>query len=85
MTPGVPRQKERARPVTRWVLLAALLAGIMASLGLHGLLGSATRDRQVGPPVLEEIGALGPVLEVGDGSVRSAPGRPDAVGIAPPG
>jgi cellulose synthase/poly-beta-1,6-N-acetylglucosamine synthase-like glycosyltransferase len=82
VTPRVPRQKARARPVTRWVLLAVLLAGIMASLGLHGLLGSATPDRQVGPPVLEEIGALGPVLEVGDGSVRSAPGSSDAVGIA---
>ena len=82
MTPRAPRRSERARPVTRWVLLATLLAGIMASLALHGLLGASTAGRRVGPPVLEEIGALGPVLEVGDGSVHSAPGRPDTVGIA---
>jgi len=68
--------------VTRWVLLATVLAGIMASLALHGLLGSATADRRIGPPVLEESGALGPVVEVGDRSVRSAPGAADAVGIA---
>ncbi len=82
MTPRAPRRNERARPVTRWVLLATLLVGIMASLALHGLLGSTTGGRQVGPPVLAEIAALGPVLELGDGSVRSAPGTPDAVGIA---
>lgn len=82
MTARTPRRNEPARPVTRWVLLATVLAGIMASLALHGLLGSAAGGRRVGPPVLEPGVALGPVLEVGDGSLRSAPGAPGAVGVA---
>jgi cellulose synthase/poly-beta-1,6-N-acetylglucosamine synthase-like glycosyltransferase len=82
MTSRAPRRNGRGRPVTRWVLLVTLLAGIMASMGLHGLLRETAAGRHVGPPVLDESGTLGPVLEVGDGSVRSAPGRPDAVGIA---
>ena len=67
---------ERARPVTRWVLLVTLLAGILASLALHGLLGAAAAVAGSAPPLLDQSAAIGPVLEVGDDSVRSAPGTP---------
>ena len=83
MTPRAPaRRTDRARPVTRWVLLATLLAGILASLALHGLLGSAAAGRRVGAPVLEQPDGLGPLLDVGDTSVRSAPGAAGTVGLA---
>jgi cellulose synthase/poly-beta-1,6-N-acetylglucosamine synthase-like glycosyltransferase len=82
VTARAPPRDQRARPVTRWVLLATVLGGIMASLAVHGLLESATPGRTAGPPVLQDSAALGPLLEVGDGSVRAAPGAPGAVGIA---
>jgi GT2 family glycosyltransferase/peptidoglycan/xylan/chitin deacetylase (PgdA/CDA1 family) len=63
-------------------VLAALLLGLLASLALHGLLGSAAPGRPPGPPVLTGTAGLGPLLEIGDGSVRSAPGAPGAVGVA---
>jgi glycosyltransferase involved in cell wall biosynthesis len=68
--------------VTRWVVLTALLVGLLASLALHGLLGSAAAGRPLGPPVLADLAGLGPVVEVGEGSVRSAPGAPGMVGVA---
>jgi cellulose synthase/poly-beta-1,6-N-acetylglucosamine synthase-like glycosyltransferase len=76
-----PRQRA-ARPVTRWVLLVTVLTGLAASLALHGLLGSAPAGRLPGPPALQDGAVLGPLLDVGDGSMRSAPGAADVVGIA---
>ena len=38
--------------MTRWVVLTALLVGLLASLALHGLLGSAAAGRPLGAPVL---------------------------------
>ena len=68
--------------MTRWVVLVTLLAGILVSLALHGLLGPATGGRRVGALALDQSAAGGPVLAVGDDSVRSAPGEPGTVGIA---
>jgi cellulose synthase/poly-beta-1,6-N-acetylglucosamine synthase-like glycosyltransferase len=83
VTPRAPRRGGGgARPVTRWVLLATLLAGVAASLALSGLLRSAPSSRPGGTPVLPAGAVLGPVLEVGDATVRSAAGVPDVVGIA---
>ncbi|HET9608982.1 MAG TPA: bifunctional polysaccharide deacetylase/glycosyltransferase family 2 protein [Acidimicrobiales bacterium] len=68
--------------MTRWVLLGSLLAGLLASLGLHGLLGRAAPGRSPGAPVLVGTTALGAVIEVDDGTVRSSRGAEGTVGIA---
>lgn len=70
------------RTVTRWILLAAVLAGLLASLALDGLLATAPTGRTVGEPVLAEGTEIGPAIEVGDGAVWSSPAASDAVGIA---
>ncbi len=82
MTRRSDRQRAAARPVTRWVLLVALLAGVLASLALHGLMGSASPGRAVGTPALAGSSDLGPALEIRDDSVRSSPGAPGIVGVA---
>jgi GT2 family glycosyltransferase len=64
------------------LVLASLVVGLLASLALEGLLGPADPGRSTGPPALPDPGRLGPVLEMGDDSVRSAPGTPGTVGIA---
>jgi cellulose synthase/poly-beta-1,6-N-acetylglucosamine synthase-like glycosyltransferase/peptidoglycan/xylan/chitin deacetylase (PgdA/CDA1 family) len=76
------RHSDAGRPVTRWVVLVALLVGLLASLTLHGLLAPVAPGRSPGLPALSGTADLGPVLDVGDGSLRSAPGDPGAVGIA---
>ena len=70
------------RPLTRWLVVAALVVGLLASLTLNGLLGPAAPGRTVGPPVLADAGGLGPVLGVGPASLRSAPAASGAVGVA---
>lgn len=82
MTRRADRQGRAARPVTRWVLLVTLLAGLLASLALHGLLGPAPPGRHVGAPALAGTADLGSVLDVGESSVWSAPGTPGTVGVA---
>lgn len=64
------------------MVLSSVVVGLLASLALHGLLGPAEAGRSTGPPALPDPGGLGSVLEVGDDSLRSAPGAPGAVGIA---
>jgi GT2 family glycosyltransferase/peptidoglycan/xylan/chitin deacetylase (PgdA/CDA1 family) len=80
--PRGDRRGGAARPVTRWVLLATLLVGVLASLALHGLLAAAAPGRPVGAPVLPDATGLGPLLAIGDDSLQSAPGTPGTVGIA---
>jgi cellulose synthase/poly-beta-1,6-N-acetylglucosamine synthase-like glycosyltransferase/peptidoglycan/xylan/chitin deacetylase (PgdA/CDA1 family) len=70
------------RPLARWLVLAALLVGLLASLTLHGLLGRAAPGRAAGAPVLADPAALGPTLGVGPASLRSAPAATGAVGLA---
>jgi GT2 family glycosyltransferase/peptidoglycan/xylan/chitin deacetylase (PgdA/CDA1 family) len=70
------------RPVARWVLLLALVVGLAASLAVHGLLRSTAPGRPVGPPVLAAGDVPGPLADIGTGTLRSAPGVPDTVGIA---
>ncbi|HEX6420075.1 MAG TPA: bifunctional polysaccharide deacetylase/glycosyltransferase family 2 protein [Acidimicrobiales bacterium] len=71
-----------ARPVTRWVLLATLLAGLLVSLGVQGLLGRATARRNPGAPVLAGTSGVGAVFEIDGVVVRSSPGVPGMVGVA---
>ena len=82
MAPTAGRRQAAARPVTRWLVLASVVAGLLASLALHGLLGPADAGRSTGPAALPDPGRLGPVLEMGHDSVRSARGAPGTVGIA---
>jgi GT2 family glycosyltransferase/peptidoglycan/xylan/chitin deacetylase (PgdA/CDA1 family) len=68
------------RPLARWLVLAALVVGLLASLTLHGLLGRATAGRAAGPPVLSAAAGMGPALGGGPASLRSAAAAPGAVG-----
>jgi cellulose synthase/poly-beta-1,6-N-acetylglucosamine synthase-like glycosyltransferase/peptidoglycan/xylan/chitin deacetylase (PgdA/CDA1 family) len=70
------------RPVTRWVLLTALLLGLLASLGIHGLLQPSSPGRTTGAAVLARADVPGPLLDIGGSTLRSAPGAPGTVGVA---
>ncbi|HEX5945913.1 MAG TPA: bifunctional polysaccharide deacetylase/glycosyltransferase family 2 protein [Acidimicrobiales bacterium] len=68
--------------MTRWIVLVALLAGLLVSLAIDGLLAPASGARAVGEPILPDGADLGPAVEVADGSVWSSPAMADVVGIA---
>jgi GT2 family glycosyltransferase len=71
-----------SRPLARWLVVAALVVGLAASLTLHGLLERASAGRAVGAPVLADATGLGPALGVGPVSRRSAPAASGGVGVA---
>ena len=70
------------RPLARWLVVAALVVGLLASLTLHGLLERASAGRSIGAPVLADAAGLGPALGVGPASLRSAPAASGGVGVA---
>ena len=82
MTARPSRAATSSRPVTRWVVLSVLLAGLFASLSVAGMLGPGGESRAMGPSALPPGGAPGPVLEVERGQVRSSPGVAGLVGVA---
>jgi cellulose synthase/poly-beta-1,6-N-acetylglucosamine synthase-like glycosyltransferase len=74
--------RPRRRGAARWLLLVALLAGMLASLFVDGLFASASSARDIGPPVFEDPASIGPVLDLAATPTRSAHGRSDTVGLA---
>jgi GT2 family glycosyltransferase len=74
--------RPRRRPAARWLLLAALLTGMLASLSVDGLFAPASSARQIGPPVFDDPASIGPVLDLAATPTRSARGRSDVVGVA---
>ena len=79
---GARLPRSPARPATRWLLLATLLTGLLASLALHTLLRPAPASRSLDASVLEGTDSVGPLLDLSGGTLRSASGDEDAIGIA---
>jgi len=70
------------RSLTRWVLLFLLVSGLATSMAVDRLTHPALPERPPGESVLAGLDHVGPLLDLGGDSMRSAQGRPGALGVA---